>query len=202
MIKIEKFIKYLKSGEIPPEPPVGTSLYGRKFSIETERRSEATERGMWAIVDKIWTKNLANWIGNKKCLEVMAGAGWLAKALNEYEIDIIATDNGEWDKRHSKMIFVHNIEKLSGIKAVKKYSNRDILIVSWPPYEETEICQICKKWGSKKPIIYIGEGVEGCNAPNEFFNNFQKIDDPPEIPWMAWNGIHDSVIIGYYKLGM
>ena len=195
----EAFIEYLNSGEIPPGPPRGTSPYGCAYNTDWPSRSEAIARGMWAVVDKVWTKKLADWIGNRTCLEVMAGAGWLAKALSDYGVDIVATDNGEWDERHNKMVIVHEIEKISGIKAVKKYSDREVLIVSWPPYEEKTICKICEQWGKTKPIVYIGEDNGGCNAPDEFFDCFCPIDPQPDIPLMAWSGLHDYVSIGYYS---
>ena len=200
MIAIETFLESLRRGEIPQGPPVGTSSYGNNWNIgdidSYKARDEVTARGMWAIVDKIWTKKLADWINNHLCLEVMAGAGWLAKALTEYGVNIIATDNGTWDKRHSKMQIVYPIEKLSAIASVRKYSDRDILIVSWPPYGDMAICRFCKKW-TGKPIIYIGEGNGGCNAPDEFFKHFHY-SDTVNIPMMAWNGLHDSVLIGEY----
>jgi len=202
MIEIDDFVEYLKKGDIPIEPPDGSSPYGRDWkmgNIEVWKgRDDTISRGMWAIVDKIWTKKLAKWIGGRTCLEVMAGAGWLAKALSEYGIDIIATDNGDWDKRHSKMVIVHPIEKLDGLQAAIKYSDRDILIISWPPYGDMNICRICEQWMDKL-IIYIGEDDGGCNAPEEFWQHFNTIKPQPRIPLMAWSGLHDSVYIGIYS---
>lgn len=201
MLEIEDFIDYLKRGEIPPEPPYGSSPHGRNYNPGISiypGRDEVTARGMWAIVDKIWTKKLAQWIGKRTCLEVMAGAGWLAKALSDFGTDIVATDNGDWDERHNKMVFVCPIEKLDGLKAVDKYKDREILIISWPPYGDMGIHYICKKW-TRKPIIYIGESDGGCNAPEVFWVHFKEIDPQPKIPLMAWNGLHDSAHIGYYN---
>ena len=201
MITLLEFATCLKAGEIPPGPPEGSSPQGRDWgsAASSRFRSDITARGMWAIVDRVWTKALADWIGERTCLEIMAGAGWLAKALSDYGIDIIATDNGEWDERHSKIVFVHKIERLNGLESVKKYKDRDILIASWPPYEDLAICHICKEWGSEKPIIYIGEESEGCTATDKFFEHFQQIENQPHIPLMAWGGLHDTVIIGHYR---
>jgi hypothetical protein len=202
MIDIDDFKEYLKRCEIPPEPPKGSSPFGNTWDHADISmwvgRDDIISRGMWAIVDKIWTKKLAKWIGGRTCLEVMAGAGWLAKALSEYGIDIIATDNGAWDARHSKMVIVHPIEKLNGIEATHKYCDRDILIISWPPYGDMDICHICEQWMDKL-IIYIGEDDGGCNAPEEFWQRFNTIKPQPRIPLMAWSGIRDSVYIGIYS---
>ena len=129
----------------------------------------------------------------------MAGAGWLSKALQDNKINIIPTDNSSWDRIIKKQVVP--VKKLSGLDAVKKYSDCDILIVSWPDYKGEEICEICQEWGSTKPIIYIGEGMGGCTACDEFFEHF-KLD--PDFDWetiqiMSWDGIHDRVQVGYYK---
>lgn len=200
MLSIEKFVEYLDQGQIPPTSPEGTSLggfgyYPGDFEKGLVGRREATERGMWAIVDLYWTAMLATRLEGKKVLEIMAGAGWLAKALSLHGVQITSTDSGDWDSRHSKMRRVYKVQKMEGIDAVREYRNHDVLLISWPPYGDTEICRICEEW--VKPIIYIGEGHGGCNAPDEFWDNFncQEVD----VPMMSWDGIHDGVYAGMYK---
>lgn len=199
-ISAKEFIECISIGDIPEFPPVGSSVGGNIYDFHIDHfsaREECTSRGMWAIVDKVWTKELAGWIGERSCLEVMAGAGWLAKALTEHGAKVIATDSASWSKKHHKMLHVFEIKKLDGFHAVKKY-DADILIVSWPPYGEFDICRICETWGRERPVVYIGEGKGGCNAPDEFWNHFKQIENQPNIPLMAWRGIHDYVFIGNY----
>ena len=199
----EEFINCLKRKEIPPAPPEGCTLTGNITDMSSMYQYEVMgavrDFGMFAIVDQLWTTELANWIKSRKCLEVMAGAGWLSKALQDNKINIIPTDNGSWDKIVERQII--SIEKLSGLDAVKKYSDCDILIVSWPNYDREEICEICQKWGPTKPIIYIGESMYGCTACDKFFDHFQVDSDFDEesIPMISWTGIHDRVQVGYYK---
>jgi len=208
MIPLKKFLSYLDTGIIPDSPPIipdspplYTSRYGRGLNYPIavyQARKEATQRGMWAIVDKLWTKQLADWIGDRWVLEVMAGAGWLAKALMQHGIKVIATDSGEWNEMpHDKMKFVFPVQQIDGLTAVRKWTHAsDVLIISWPPYGDMDICEICHQWGSEKPIVYIGEGEGGCNAPDEFWRNFRY--EETEIPLMAWPGLHDGVFIGHY----
>ena len=170
------------------------------FDMRLEQRSQATRRGMWAIVDMTWTKKLADWIGNRKVLEVMAGAGWLAKALHDHGVEIVATDNGVWDKRHEEMKRVFDVQRLGGLASVRRYPGSEILIISWPPYNSYSICRICSEWGPDRPIVYIGEGVGGCNAPDRFWKHFQE-DESDLIYLPQWWGIHDNLMIGKYKDG-
>jgi hypothetical protein len=200
-LTLEEFLVYIKNNQIPPD-----SSFAYKdwyFSMEStlslfEARQECNKKGMWAIVDKKWTCELAKWIGKRKCLEVMAGAGWLSKALLECDIDIIATDNFSWDKQHTNLTPLCEIEKIDAVEAVRKYKDRDVLIVSWPPYDDSTICDVCKLW-KNKPIIYIGEGDGGCNAPENFWNNFKEIENQPKINFPQWYTLHDSIYIGKYE---
>ena len=99
------FIACLDRQEIPPEPPQCQrfrDLFGQDASSVIDWRDECCNRGMWALVYRSFARKLAVWIGNRRVLEVMAGRGWLAKALSEEGVSIIATDDNSWDDRHSK----------------------------------------------------------------------------------------------------
>ena len=157
-------------------------------------RDLCTKRGMWAIVDMTWTKKLADYIAGRRCLEVMAGAGWLARALSDHGVDIVATDNASWSDKHTEMRRIFPVKKMEALEAIDKYGDRDILIVSWPPLN-MDILYFLKRWGEEKPIIYIGEGNGGCNTTDEFWNHFSE-ETTIYIP--QWWGIHDQVFIGKY----
>jgi len=196
---IKEFLKFVHRGEIPPFPLYIPPQYCADAEIFDARR-ECIAKGMWAIVDLHWTKFLADWIGSRKVLEVMAGAGWLAKALTIHGCDIVATDSGVWEASwHKEAKLIFPIEKLDGIQAVEKYHDRDILLISWSPYNDQEICRICERW--TKTIIYIGELEDGCCAPHEFFANFRIEEDANtlHIPFPSWPCIHDTICIGYYN---
>lgn len=199
---IEAFLKQVEAGEIPTIAP--QSCYQRipylSFSSSDghfRARDVCVEGGMWAIVDLTWTKQLAEWIGKRTVLEIMAGKGWLAEALKAHGIDIIATDSREWDDRHQACKLESSVIELDAVEAVKHYSVRDILLVSWSPYEDDTIDRACEHW--KKPIIYIGEGAEGCNASDSFFDRFEIDDTVLRIDLPVWYGLHDQIIIGCYR---
>ena len=196
-----EFLKCIDDKEIPPYPPngcIGSGLY--TTTSFWKHRVYCTERGMWAIVTKDLATALANWIQNRRVLEVMAGRGWLAKALDEQGVDIIATDNNSWDDRHSKLLVsIFPVERLDAVIAVEKYSDKsDVLLVSWPPYGDEAICDVARAWGITRPIIYFGEGWGGCNAPDEFFEHF--VEEDTDIRLASWPGIHDNVCIGHWSV--
>lgn len=202
----DEFLDYLERGEIPPRPPAVCTKRGRfdpnlSFDIDYfSARQTATELGMWAVVDQVWTAQLAAWIGGRKVLEIMSGVGWLAKALAEEGVDIIATDSGAWASgAHKNAPAIHPIHRLEALEAVAAYPEREVLIVSWPPCGEEAVVEACRAWGQERPIVYIGEGQGGCNAPDNFFDHFWELADAPSFDLMAWPGLHDDVMIGHWR---
>ena len=195
---IKGYVKHIKQGTIPPYPPDGLEQGGYPFTFNPgyyNVRSECISLGLWVVIDKIWTHKLAQWIGRRKIIEIMAGGGWLAKALSFYGVDITATDNYSWNSNGS-IGKQYPVKRMTAIKAARLPG--DILLVSWPPYEDKAICRACKVWGEGRPIIYIGEDKGGCNATDEFFEHFKTIKYP-DFGMVSWDGIHDRIKIGYWQ---
>ena len=199
------FLNYLEHKEIPPAPPVSASPFGREWPSSSRvpyekthhfSRDQVISLGMYAIVDLAWTKDLAGWIGKRYVLEVMAGAGWLAKALRLCGVAIIATDNNS--RGHKSIV---PVRRMRAVTAIKRFNQADILIISWPEYSTSDAFEAIKAWGPERPIIYIGEGHGGCTASDAFHEAFRPLSDQPDIPLLAWPGIHDYVQIGHYKNG-
>lgn len=199
------FMVSVRKGQIPPEPPDGLSVSGYSrpseitFSYYTAR-AECTEKyNMWAIVSDDFARQLAAWIGPRKALEVMAGGGWLAKALAQNGVNIVATDNYGWQRSNGSTLGkpIYPVRRFRAENAVVKIP-ADILIVSWPPYGDATIIKVCDTWGADRPIVYIGEDEGGCDAPDEFFERFKRLDEPV-IPLVSWDGIHDQVMVGYWS---
>ena len=199
-MRLEDYVAHVEGGRIPPGPPYVLTFHGQGgHGIEYyEARETCIKRGMWSVVDLRWTRTLAKWIGDRKVLEIMSGPGWLAKALMFHGVDVVATDNGSWSERHSKAAPLCVVLPMDAVEAVEKLGpEMDVLLVSWPPYEETDVCRALEKWGDK-PVIYIGEGEGGCGPPGEFWSHFEKTD-APEFPMVSWYGLHDYVQIGTYE---
>lgn len=194
MLTPQEFIAYLDRGFIPNDPPIT-----KRFCVDDwKARDEVTKRGMWALVYNSWVKELVYWIDNRKVLEVMAGRGWLAKALFEKGVDITATDDNSWDDKHNKAVAVYPVILMDAIKAIRKFgADCEIIIMSWPPYSSEIATEVLKAWGQDKPVVYIGEGYGGCNAPDSFWQHWKECSEP-QIPLAQWYGLHDCIQIGYY----
>jgi hypothetical protein len=196
------FFEKIDRGEIPNEAPIATNLHSFDSSVfmldkwvaRWEARDFCTSRGMWAIVYKAWVKELRIWIGDRSVLEIMGGAGWLAKALYEEGANIICTDDYSWDGSHKNMNRVFDVEKIEALDAIKKY-DCDIVMCSWPPHGDETIVRVAEQIPGKV-FIYIGEQEHGCNAPVEFMSLFCEDKYQPVKSFMQWPGIHDQVIVG------
>lgn len=169
-------------------------------------RDNWINRGMFAFVSWKWVNPFSEWIGKRKVLEVMAGAGWLAKALREKGIDIIATDDHSWSKLQ-KWGDVTEVKELKALEAIEKYGRKvDIMIMSWP-YMDKNAYKAIKKLHEVNPqalVVYIGEGNGGCTADSNFFESFfpvadEEFESKVANEFEAWPYIHDQMQLGKYQ---
>ena len=169
-----------------------------------EREIWTDKRGMYAFVCWDWVNPLTEWIGKRKVLEIMAGAGWLAKALRSKGIDVIATDDHSWidEKRWPLQT---EVERLSALKALKKYGRSvDIVICSWP-YMNNDAYHALRLLGKINPaaiFLYIGEWEGGCTASNKFFEHYGLIEQEQfkkvTRAYKSWWCMHDRIYLGRY----
>lgn len=191
-----------------PFPPINwmnPNFFSCDFIGQQEQKDLWNTRGMYAFVCWTWIEPMAKWIGKRKVLEVMAGGGWLAKALHEKQVDIVATDDHSW-KEKFKWDLQHPVEELTAIDAIEKYGSRsDILIMAWP-YMNSDGFNAIKAWNRVNPgglIIYVGEPPGGCTADESFFEHFKQIENSDfqriSNKYRTWHGLHDSIILGQYE---
>lgn len=188
---------------IPDKIPVDDSNWRVSLS-RIILREEWIEKGMFAFVSHRWVKPFADWIGKRQVLEVMAGAGWLARALREYKIDVIATDDYSWHKKRDWKMQT-DVEEIQAADAITKYGKKaDILIISWPHMDSAayEAIKLMIEVNPETLVVYIGEDEGGCTADTLFFEHFSEIWDEQfkkaaEL-FQRWPGMHDYIKLGKY----
>ena len=179
------FVNILDGKEIP-------LLYPEDMLINTKLRNVFTQRfGMWALVDRTWTAVLADVLGQARVIEVMSGAGWLAKALSDYGVNINAFDSGVSHQSSIGIGAVFPVTRQCATEAVAD-SDADILLMSWPPYQDTVIDRISDLWGYSRTVICVGE-KKGATGTVEWWDRFD-IQHTIEVP--QWSGIYDRCYIG------
>lgn len=173
-------------------------------------KEKFNEIGMFCFVSWDWINPFAEWIGDRSCLEVMAGRGWITHGLQEKGVDIVATDDFSWHKtdRFKKWNnLVADVEELDAIESVKKYGKyTDILIMAWAYMDDTayRVIKELHKINPKAIVVFCGEGHGGCTANDNFFNSFEEIEDTVFYGSVAqkyktWYGLYDQLTIGRYN---
>jgi len=199
-LKVYDILCILDDGEVPFKYELARDFVER----HKQREIMTTKYNMWALVDLVWTKKLADELEGMKCLEIAAGSGWLSKALSTHDVDIITTELTpdksyiEWVKDKPVRANI-DIEKLSAEDAVNKYAKDiDCLICSWPPYSPgesgvlTRSIRHLKKLNIDIPIVYIGEEGGGCTDSDDLWD---EVDIVSEINIPSWDCIHDNCYI-------
>ncbi len=125
--ELHALVDQLEKGEVPDSYPLKCVGYTGiadplSFFVGAAMKTVMNQFGMWAIIDKAWTKELAGHIGNRHVLEVMAGAGWLASALRGHGVEVTATDDSSWRDQHMFVTgdgTVSAVVTLDALEAVK-----------------------------------------------------------------------------------
>jgi hypothetical protein len=175
------------------------------FMSSIKLKMECNDKGMYAFISWKWINPLVEWIGNRKCLEIMAGAGYLSYALREKNISVIATDDMSWHEK-MKWELVTKVEKLTANQAIFKYGKQvDIVIMGWPYMDDFafKALRYLHRINPNALMMYIGESIEGCTADYNFFQHFDVINDHKfnkvKINYEQFLGIHDQPYLGRYK---
>lgn len=155
----------------------------------------------YSLVSKDWVKPLANWIGDKKCLEIMAGKGTLSYALQSEGKSVIATDGYNWSQFNFNSLWT-NVEKLDALEAIERYGRDvDIIIMSWCYMDEVGYKSLLKmrEVNPNAVMLYIGEPYGGCTGNDALYDSMIEIDDAEinEINsiYPRWRGIYDRLFL-------
>lgn len=195
------FIKTITNKEIPEDVSVNL-LNSLKSRIV---RQYAIKNMGFALVTKRFARDLAKYIGDNKCLEIMAGQGCLSKALKDEGVDIITTDNYSWSTHFNMSDTWTDVENIDCLDAIKKYG-KDVsyIVCSWIPYNRSIGYEALKLMNDINPdckMIVIGEDYGGCTADDSFFENLEEIHVNSEFKnsFRSWQSIYDYVSIVKFK---
>ena len=203
----EEFLEFAEEWrDNPPKSNEMKELVKCSYDEFLDFRIDYTHRFGFAIITKEFLDDCVSFLKEKKVLEVMSGSGYLAHLLQNNGIDIIPTDN----KKYAKSNFFNQwsneyteIEEIDAIEAIEKYHNTiDILLLSWPPYEDDTayiIAERCYKYNI--PILYIGELEYGCCADDDFFDFLECAEESSILQenFVRFIGIYDNPLLYTFK---
>jgi hypothetical protein len=127
---------------------------------------------------------IKRFVGTDKVLELKSCNGYWAKLLKLVDIDVLATDI----EKHP--IFYIPIEQIGEVEAVKKYKDRNVLML---------ICPECKDWvdealqnftGNK--LIFAGE-YDSCATEEFYERRYNEWDIITDIESPEWYDINCDI---------
>ena len=179
---ISEIERMIARKELPDKYPsfIVESNHPDIFSI----RTRLIKNMGFLLIGKDWIKDISQWIGKRKCLEVMAGLGVLSYSLKMEGVNIRSTDDYSWKGDSSiwkKDKLWIDVEVLDALESVERYGREvEIIIMSWPPYNDKIAVKVLRKMREVNPsclMIYIGEEKGGCTGNDEFFDELKEIED-------------------------
>lgn len=166
----------------------------KKMDYELGRRDIFTQKFSWAVPSEEVINEIKHFVGQLKVLEVGAGLGLWCYLLKLKGCDIIATDNFSSHFKNYDHKFC-DIENLDAVSALKKYSDKDVLMLVWPPYLDSMAYDALKLFKGNK-LVYVGEPEGDACATDDFFellNKEWKLVKEIKIP--RWFGMHDLLFL-------
>ncbi len=154
-------------------------------------REEFIVRFGFAVITERVIRSVASYA---PLLEVGCGSGYWSYELRKAGVDVIATDpgtgrygekKGHWDKPWLE------IERISGVDAVRKYPARNLLMI-WPDRSDWA-AQTLRKFKAQT-VLYGGERSGGCTADDGFFSLLEEHFEQTEVVALPqFDGIHDDL---------
>lgn len=176
----QEILSMLNNHKIPFDYP-SSILNNIIYFYKSDSSESIKDISGFVRVFRKWTNPLANYIGDRKVLEVMAGNGMLAYTLKRSGIDIIATDNLSWERFSRKNPWPIAIENIDAIQAIGKYGEKiDFLLMAWPMYNDPTGHGCMEELYKTNPdaiVIYIGEWEGSCTADDAFFKCIEVLND-------------------------
>ena len=163
---------------------------------ETYKRHYFTDKYGWSVPTQEAIDKIKEFVSGDKVIEIGSGYGMWAKLMKDSGISIYATDalsSPSAKTYRPRDESFTEVEDLEAVEAILKYSGVNVLMLSWPPYDQPMATNAIKVFKGNK-LIFIGEDSGGCTADSEFFeildkgwNKAGKVDIP------RWEGIYDSL---------
>ncbi len=112
--------------------PVSLEWFRRLWPLVWQRKRLmplVQQKGIYCFYSRELVDALAKLIQGRRCLEIGAGDGTLARFLKDKDVQLIATDNHAWE---SVVKYPEWVIKLGAREALSA-SKPEVVICSWPP---------------------------------------------------------------------
>jgi hypothetical protein len=134
---------------------------------------------MFGYTSATWIKQMAEFIGNDRTMDLMAGNGYITGGIRSLNpaARIVGIDNFDWQGQGITPNPITEIVKADALESVRSFSdNLDIILLSWAPDAQDTDFQVLQYLRSSGWIdkggefIVIGEKYGATNS-NQFWQN-------------------------------
>ena len=139
--------------------------------FDYERRRKHTKNTGWHITTVETAEVLAEYLRDKKVLEVASGTGYLAAHMRQMGVkDYTAVDLyiNYWE------VSTPNYGSIVGDAFDHLNTDYDVVVMAWPPYASRFGADVVKQLYGKQTLILQGEPWGGCTGDDKMF---QLLDD-------------------------
>jgi hypothetical protein len=169
------------------------------------RRSHTSTKS-WTVLTKETAKVLASFIGKRKTLDAGAGTGYISAHLEKLGAsNIVTSDIGGATFDEYGMRDVYKRDHV-GDSTELLPGDFEIVLLSWPPYDQDFGFRVAEKMKPGTILIYNGEGYGGCTGDDQFhdylesnFTSDEDMTDSLNKHHVRFLGIYDSWSV-YRKL--
>lgn len=184
-------IEYIKNAD--HNQPVPTQAQWADFTnnwLSIDFRRTYCTNFSWAIITAELIDELVKICQGKRVVDIGCGSGFLLGKLKERGIDIVGYDSRS----------THNFEFYHPDVEFKDYrdielKNFDLVIISWPSYDHTEINQVIENMHDGQLLVHCGESHGGCTGDDDFNDclESQFVEVPNNLAAVehSWMSIHD-----------
>ena len=129
--------------------------------LNNTRQFLAIKFGLWSIPNLETAQVIKDQLKVNTGLEIMAGNGYWSKALSQVGVKMTATDNLDWSRTSNTGVkaFVP-VSNYDAAKAVKQFSDVDLIICSWAPNfgnSDEKVVNAWQKLNSATHLLFVGE---------------------------------------------
>jgi len=183
------FVRDILAGQIPDKVP--ESYYQDWYSIQQFALTypcNLQRAGYYTTVTKELAFDAVNYFQQTApvpvILDPLAGRGFLAKALREQGIAVIATDDHSWSPTSASYMYDYpdSIEKIDALDSLYEYSDVIThLVIAWTPYGNDIDYQLLRTVYEEFPhirVVNIGETSGGCTGSIRFWQHANFVCKP------------------------
>lgn len=194
--KMNDVIALLTQGEnkMPlPYPRLAGIIEPMSFQQQWDTREEYTQHVGWSLLTMETALQLANICYGRRVADLGCGTGYLTHVLRKLGVEDVTA----YDTTIHPHPFIEDIQQADYTNV--DLSQYDVILLSWPPYNEPQATLVATRIQPHQLLIYQGEGNGGCTGDDNFhrmlrsdFVNVTEFTVNLNARHLTFTGLYDS----------